>query len=265
MSTLQNYIKAGQVEAALDAAKSKVRTHPADANERWMLFDVSLIAGKWESAGNQLEVLSSIDKDSSMTQMLLGKILMGEGIRASVFAGNLAPHFLGEPLPWMSHLVEALRLQAVREPLAAAELRQQAFEAAPATSGRVNGIPFNWLADADTRLGPVFEAYVNGAYVWVPQCHVKAITFVEPTTLRDLVWLKANFTLSNDGTTAALIPVRYPGTTEGGQDAQCFARQTDWTEVHGGGWHGLGQRMFATDEGDHPMLEIRSLQFTHES
>jgi type VI secretion system protein ImpE len=40
-----------------------------------------------------------------------------------------------------------------------------------------------------------------------------------------------------------------------------MARKTDWNELEDGSSCGLGQRMFATDQGDYPILEVRSIEF----
>ena len=37
-----------------------------------------------------------------------------------------------------------------------------AFQAAPESEGSLNDTPCAWIADADPRLGPVLEVFVNG-------------------------------------------------------------------------------------------------------
>ena len=49
---------------------------------------------------------------------------------------------------------------AMAEEVAAAELRDKAFEEAPATGGTMDGDPFVWIADADTTFGPMVEAII---------------------------------------------------------------------------------------------------------
>jgi type VI secretion system protein ImpE len=44
-----------------------------------------------------------------------------------------------------------------------------------------------------------------------------------------------------------------------------MARKTDWKERKDGSAWGIGQRMLATDQGDHPILEVRSIEFDHSS
>ena len=94
----------------------------------------------------------------------------------------------------------------------AQQVRDEAFEAAPATHGVIDDQPFEWIADADARLGPMLEAIVNGRYYWVPFDRIREIRIEAPADLRDAVWTPAYFTWANGGETVGLIPTRYPGT-----------------------------------------------------
>jgi type VI secretion system protein ImpE len=144
----------------------------------------------------------------------------------------------------MALLLQSLRMVALGKPQEATELRDSAFEAAPSNAGTIDGVEFQWLADADPRMGPVLEAIVNGKYYWIPLSNVSAINIEKPTDLRDLVWIPSTLTLTNGGETVALLPVRYPG-----------------SEPESGPVTGLGQRMFATDGKEYPLLDTRSIQF----
>jgi type VI secretion system protein ImpE len=44
-----------------------------------------------------------------------------------------------------------------------------------------------------------------------------------------------------------------------------MARKTDWKERKDGTASGIGQRMLTTDQGDYPILEVRSIEFDHTS
>lgn len=43
-----------------------------------------------------------------------------------------------------------------------------------------------------------------------------------------------------------------------------LGRQTTWKELEGGHFVGLGQRMLATDRGEYPLLEVRSIVMDNE-
>jgi type VI secretion system protein ImpE len=177
-----------------------------------------------------------------------------EALRVEIFAGLRAPVIFGEPQPWMAQLAEALKLDAT-DPDAAASLRAAAFDAAPASPGTIDGTRFDWLADADSRLGPVLEAIVNGRYVWVPFMRIARIEIEPPADLRDAVWTAATFTWSNGAQTVGLIPTRYPGSADAA-DAFRLARQTEWP-----GEHPVGQRMFTNGDDDYPLMDARLIEF----
>jgi hypothetical protein len=113
-------------------------------------------------------------------------------------------------------------------------------------------VAFDWIADADMRLGPVLEAILNGRYYWIPFSRTRRIEIEKPEDLRDLVWMPAHFEFANGGEAVGLIPTRYPGSETSEDGAICLARKTVWQEVSPGVFHGLGQRLLATDKGEYP-------------
>jgi protein involved in temperature-dependent protein secretion len=131
-----------------------------------------------------------------------------EPLREKVFAGQTSPLVFGDPQRWVALMIEALRLEAQHAYAEARLLRDEAFAAAPANAGDLNAEPFEWIADADPRLGPILEAVLEGRYYWIPWMHVSALRLSEPEDLRDLVWMPAEFTWSNGGSAVGLIPTR---------------------------------------------------------
>jgi len=159
----------------------------------------------------------------------------------------------------MALLTEALRVGAEGKHEQAKSLRAEALEAAPTTAGTIDGQDFEWIADGDSRLGPVLECIVNGRYYWIPMQRIAEVRIEAPTDLRDLVWLPGRFSWSNGGESVGLIPTRYPGSEQSPDDAVRMARRTEWLEAHPEVFHGLGQRMLATDAGEYPILDVRAL------
>jgi type VI secretion system protein ImpE len=123
----------------------------------------------------------------------------------------------------------------------------------------MNGSPFDWSADADMRLGPVLEVIINGRYFWLPFTQVQSLEIEPPSDLRDTVWTAGTLTLVNGGELAALIPTRYPGSSEADPQAM-LARATDFEDCGAETFIGIGQRLLATDTGDMPLLDLRELQ-----
>lgn len=255
--TADELLRAGRLDDALKALQDQVRSQPANATLRIFLFQLLAVMGQWGRAQNQLKVVGELDPQALPMVQTYRTALDSEALRAQVFAGRLTPVLLGEPAAWLAPLIQALALDAEGQGEAAQALREQAFEAAPALAGQLNGEAFAWCADADPRLGPVLEVIINGRYAWLPMSNLRSLTVEAPSDLRDLVWLPAELTLINGGSTVALLPSRYPGTLEAGDDAARLARTTDWL-ANG---TPIGQRLFATDAGDTALFDLRSLEF----
>jgi type VI secretion system protein ImpE len=208
---------------------------------------------------NQLNVAGGLDAGTLAMVQTYREALRCESLRAEIFAGQHSPMVLGQPPQWLALLMEALRLSALGQHGEAERLRNEAFEAAPAISGTINGEAFEWIADADGRLGPVLEAIVNGRYYWVPFERIREIQIEAPEDLRDMVWLPAHFELANEGEAFGLIPSRYPSSESFDDGLVQLGRKTEWQEQDGGLFVGLGQRLLTTDAGDYSILDVRQI------
>ncbi len=257
--SIEDLVRAGELAGALEEAKNQVRKNPAKPEPRICLFQLMSILGDWERAMTQLGVAADLDADSALMAQLCGPAVNCEVLRAEVFAGKRSPLIFGEPAEWIASLCQAVQLLADGQTQAAAELRDKAFEEAPATGGTVNDQPFEWIADADSRLGPVLEAVVEGRYYWVPFANIRQVVFDEPKDLRDMIWIPGFFTWANGGNAVGLVPVRYAGTEQADDAALRLARKTEWKDEGSDFFRGLGQRMLTTNQGDYPLLEVRKL------
>lgn len=259
--TPEELLKEGRPDEALKGLQASVRDNPANAKLRVFLFQLLSVLGDWKRADTQLQVLAEMDSDSMMLARLFEPILLCEAVRADVFAGKRTPIIFGQPPEWIGFLVQAMEHFGKGEFKAGTALRSQAFEAAPMSGGKVNGQAFEWIADADERLGPVLEVILEGRYYWVPFSRTRQV-FIEPATdLRDLVWAPAQFVWENGGQAPGHIPTRYAGTERSDDGQLKLARKTEWLDKEGTNI-GLGQRILATDSGEYPLLEIRTLEFT---
>jgi type VI secretion system protein ImpE len=252
-------LKEGDAQRALKLLTEQVRSHPQDAKLRVFLFQLLCVLGQWERALNQLNVSLELDPATLPMVQTYREAIACETLRRAVFAGHKAPMLFGEPETWTALLIEALLREGRGDADAGRQLREQGLEQAPASAGQIDGQAFAWIADADTRLGPVVEAVINGRYYWVPFNRLTQIDVTPPEDLRDAVWMPANFQFSNGGEVVGLIPTRYPDTELGSGDALALARRTEWREAAGGTWVGLGQRLYATDGGEFALMDARSI------
>lgn len=253
-------LREGRLQDALAELQAQVRKEPANAKYRIFLFQLLAVLGQWERALNQLNVLGEMDASSLPMVQTYREAIRCELLRAEVFAGHRSPLLFGDPEPWMALLLEAARLTAVGQHAQARSARDQAFESAAAVSGTLDAQPFEWLADADPRLGPMLEAVVNGRYYWIPLQRVRSIEFEEPADLRDYVWVPGRFTWANGGETVGLIPARYPGSQAAADPLVQLGRKTEWRDCGEETWLGLGQRMLATERGEFSLLDVRRIE-----
>ncbi len=255
--TAEELIHSAQPQEALAELQAEIRRKPEDQRLRIFLFQLNCVLGRWAKALTQLQVLAGLDPQTSLLAHIFRPVIESEVFRTEVFAGHRKPLIFGEPEEWMGTLLQASDCVAGGQFAAAARLREQAFAAAPATCGRVDGQSFQWIADADSRLGPMLEVIIADRYFWVPFCRIRRIALEKPTDLRDLVWLPAQFVWVNGGEASGHIPTRYPGSDQSPDGPLCLARTTVWREQPHGCFLGLGQRVIATDQFERGLLECR--------
>jgi type VI secretion system protein ImpE len=260
MATAEDSFRQGNLVDCLQALQGEVRRRPDDGRQRVFLVQVLMLLGQWERALTQLGVLQELDAGSLPMVHSYGAAIQCERLRAAVFRGERSPLLFGEPEPWMAEMIQAAGLHAGGHVAQAAAMRARALDRAPPTPGTLNGTKFEWLMDADSRLGPLLEVNLQGGYYWIPLHRVSEIRIEPPADIRDLVWIPAQFMWANGGEAVGLIPTRYPGSEASEDNSIRLARKTDWLAAGEDGATGLGQRMLATDEAQFPLLEVRSIK-----
>jgi type VI secretion system protein ImpE len=261
MLNSEQALKDGNLEQALADIQQLVRKDPANSKHRIYLFQLYSVLGQWEKALNQLNVLADMDDSTLAMVQTYREALRCEVLRKEIFAGLKTPLIFGDPQQWIALLQQALKLTAAHQYKEAQTLRNEAFELAPATAGTIDGEDFDWLADADGRMGPMLEAIVNGHYYWIPFQQIQAIHIEEPADLRDVVWMPAYFTWQNSGETVGLIPTRYPDSENQPDSALKLARKTEWQEPDEGLFIGRGQRLLSSNNNDYALMDVREIIF----
>lgn len=257
--TAEEHLRGGRLQEALKELQSEIKKKPADSRLRVFLFQILAVTGEWDRALTQLEVAAGLNADALAMKATYQDVLRCEAQRKRIFAGQGSPLIFGEPAEWIALLVQALQLTAQERFEEAARLRDMAFEAAPTTSGQIDGQPFEWIADADSRMGPMLEAIMDGRYYWIPFMRLRAIKIEKPVDLRDVAWTPATVTFVNGGEKIVMIPTRYPGSEVAADPRVVLARLTEWIERPADAHLGLGQRLLNTDAGEFPLMDVRSI------
>jgi type VI secretion system protein ImpE len=255
----EDCFRRGDLAACLQSLQDAVRKSPAETPLRIFLVQVLMVQGEWDRSLNQLKIIGEMEASALPMVHAYSSAIHCERLRGEVFAGTRSPLLFGEPVPWIALLMQSIALHGQGRVAEAAALRAQAFDAAPATSGTMNGEAFGWISDADSRLGPVLEVLLNEAYYWIPFERISSIRVEPPSDARDLVWLPAEFRWTNGGEAMGLIPVRYPGSERSEDPTIRLARRTEWTPAGDDAYTGLGQRVLTSDGPEIGLLELREL------
>jgi type VI secretion system protein ImpE len=259
MAVVEEKLRVGDLAGTLAELQQQVRRAPADPKPRVFLAQLLMVMGDWERALTQLAVVGEMDAGALPMMHTYRAAIQCERLRASIFKGERSPLIFGDPAPWIALVVQALAAAAAGRDEQADAIRAEAFEAAPPISGSLNGVDFDWIADADSRFGPLLEVLLNGAYYWVPFERCARIKIEPPADLRDLVWLPAEFTWANGGEALGFIPARYAGSEMAADSAVRLARKTEWVKIGAEAYAGLGQRVLATSTDETPLFEVREL------
>jgi type VI secretion system protein ImpE len=257
----ENYLKQGDLKAALKELQDQVRSNPGKADYRIFLFQLLSVLGQWDRALTQLNVAGELDDAALAMVAMYRQVIACERLREEVFLGQREPVIFGYPSEWTALLIQALKLTAAKQYSKSQELRTRAFDMAPAVPGMIDGTAFEWLADSDARLGPVLEAIIEGRYFWVPLERIASVTLEKPSDLRDIVWLPAHFIWINGGESYGVMPARYPASYASDDPLFALSQKTAWEDCGEGLFLGLGQKVLTTDASDYPLLDVRSLHF----
>lgn len=261
MATADQLLRDGDLDGARKALVEIVRSRPSDIEARLFLFQLMAVVGEWDKARTQLTTLAQLSPEAQMLSVAYGQALEAEQLRTAVFAGEATAPVLTREADWAKDIAEAIRFAALGDEDAADQARERAFEAAPDTPGMLDGVAFDWIADADSRFGPTFEAIVGGQWGLVPFSVIEKITSEGPRDLRDVVWYPAQIGWKSGQSVAALLPARYPGSEFSTDSAEKLGRATGWYSS-AAGEVGRGQHLLSLSGGEElDLLSLRQLTF----
>lgn len=251
-------LQEGKLQESLESIQDKIRSDASNLDYRIFLFQLLAVRGSWDRAEKQLDVIAKLDDGALAMVHAYRAAIQCERTREEVFSAKLEPVFMGQPKEWQALMVQALKMTIEGKNELALELRSKALEMAETLSGSINGDAFEWIADADSRIGPTLEVFVEGRYMWVPFTNISRIELDEPEDLRDMVWMPAHIQWQTEGESFVMIPTRYPYSADQ-HDALALSRKTEWIDAGSETYVGFGQRQLVTDVNDYPLLDIREL------
>ncbi len=257
-SSSDDLLRSGDLEGARASLIEAVKRAPADEATRMFLWQLMAVSGEWDKAAVQLRALAQMSAEAQMLATVYSQAITAEKTRAEAYGGRAAFSVLVSSSPWIDILARGLTALAAGLEDEGGQLRDQAFDAVGDAPGQIDGEAFAWIADADPRLGPCFEAIVAGRWGLVPFEAVSRIKTEGPKDLRDVVWLPVEMMLRSGQSAAALLPARYPGSETLSAGVR-LGRETLWDA---GADHDqpAGQRVWTTDSGaEIGLLDFREL------
>ena len=256
----EQQLQQGNLNDCLESIQDEIRSDASNVKHRIFLFQLLVVQGAWDRAAKQLDVMAKMDDSTLAMVHEYRAAIECERYREAVFSGGKDPIFMGKPDEWQALMLQALKNSSEGNEADAQKLRDKALGMAPTSSGTINEDKFEWIADADSRLGPLLEVFVDGQYRWVPFTIIKRIAIEAPENLRDFVWMPAHIQWETEGESFVLIPTRYPFSAK--QDHQlALSRKTEWLEKGDNSYFGFGQRLLVTDQQDYSQLDIRDIFF----
>jgi type VI secretion system protein ImpE len=231
MTALELY-RNGELSAAIKALGDELKKNPLDAKCRTFLFELLLFAGELARAEKQLDVLASGSGQTSAGALVYLSALHAERTRQEMFRTGQFP---AQP------------------------------EDVAAIAGTLDGKPFLDFQDADTRIGSNLEVFIAGSYTWIPMKYMRRLEIEKPTSLRDVMWARAQietspaFRLQDLG--EVLIPAICPLSFEKGDDQVALGRENLWEPNDVYGEIPFGPKVMLVDGEEVPLLELRSIEW----
>jgi type VI secretion system protein ImpE len=256
----EQLLRAGDLSGARAALAAELRAYPDNVRARQFFWQLMALVGELDKSDAQLKALGGIQASAMMLGSVYMQAINAERLRERTWRGEIPPKSLVGTEPWVDGLLDALAATIKGDPGAAAR-NDAALEAAPASAGTYDGEAFEWIADADSRFGPMLEVIVGADYGFIPFAVMTRLRAEPVADLRDTVWRPAEVSLRSGQSSMVFIPARYPGTAASTDTALLLGHRTDWAE-RGGFECGLGQRLLATDTDDHGVLEPFDIRLT---
>jgi type VI secretion system protein ImpE len=185
--------------------------------------------------------------------------------RMKLFSDGLKPQFMTAVPSYVEDLLSAVNRIREGNAAEARALLDGVEEKRPAFKCTVNGEGFSDFRDYNDLTMCVFEAFHKDAYMWVPFEAVQKIELFAPKSLRDLYWVQAQIDLTNGIGGEMFLPALYSGSWRSDNDQVRLGRMTDWRDLGDELFAGEGTKLYWMDGKDKSILDIRTIEFSHES
>jgi|SRR5690554_2168091 len=239
--------------------KEQIRTTPSNVSLRVYLSQLLMVTGQWARALQQLQTAAQLEAKVIPMAQTYRELIQAEIFREEVFSGNKIPMTFGDDSGAIDLQIQSLLQRSQGNHISADGLQNKAYDQALTKPSYINNQATQWLADADSRLGPTCEVFINGGYYWLPFAKIQTLELEAPQDLRDLVWTPAKITLLDDTQKLAFLPSRYPFSYQCDNDKLALSALTEWQQLSPQAWAGTGQKTLVSEQQEYPLLTVTSV------
>ena len=260
MANADDLFASGDIPGARAELINQVRSEPGNIAVRMFLFQLFSLSGEWKKAKSQLETLAKLDPELRMLCVAYSQCIDAEIDREKAFNGETDMPVLSK-VDWAEGFSGAVK-RFINEEDGADQALLKMLEGLPECKGQADDdVKFDWIMDADPRIGPAIESIISGRYGLIPFTDLETLTISKPQDLRDTVWAKAEFGLRLGAKVSGFIPVRYPGSHNSDDNLVVRGHSTVWQDKNGVEL-GLGHRTLMMSGGtEKPLLNFEKITF----
>ncbi|MCH7868700.1 MAG: hypothetical protein IH881_13480 [Myxococcales bacterium] len=263
--TARELFDQGRLEEAISTQNEVVKLQPTNLDARHELSVYLCFAGNLDRAFLQLNVMGQQNPELAKSSDVYRSLLIADLQRRKAYQEDVDPLLPPDCPSHVEARLAALHARRTGDENAASAALEQAAQSEWNRPGKLNGEMFLGVRDFDDLLGSVLEVYAGENYLWMPFEHIRRLKINEPKHLLDLLFVPAELEDFNGAEASVHLPTVYEGSHLSEDRQLRIGQKTDWVEVPGIGFCGVGQKLlFSATEGETRetgLLEVRSLEF----
>jgi protein involved in temperature-dependent protein secretion len=239
--TVEQHMERGDFEAALAVLATQIAGAAPDPGLVLMAFNLEVRLQRFDAAERTIRRLLQLAPQLAGPLGELAGNARAEARAAArlsdpALAGKRAG--LGMPPPHAFGYVKAAVHHAQRDHATAAAALTEARQRTPRTPGtltRRDGAarPFADLIDSDDLTGPILPCYEGDALLDLPYSQLRSITFLDPRTSFDAMWIPADIVPVTGEPLHVKVPAFYAGTFIASNPQVRSGQTTSWDHAHG--------------------------------
>lgn len=267
--SIEQHIEQGEFEQALALLVQATSGPSPDPGQLLMIFNMEVRLQRFAAAEATMRRLCAA---APQVAPVMERYRVAAQAEAAATARLTDPALAGKrkamgmPPPYALAYVKAAVHHAQRDHAGVVAALAEAKTYTPAASGMLTWVSgktvrFTDLIDSDDLTGPNLPFYDGSTVLDVPYSQLRSVTFLDPKTSFDVMWLAAEVVTADGKALTLRAPSFYTGTGVAQEGPVRTGQMTSWKHDHGYA-QGIGQRDFkvTTAEGGSLLVGILQLR-----